>query len=108
MKINRITRLLVCCLVVGITSFFAAVQHASAQSSTQVNIIGIPPVLSSPFADDIQNNFTNGRYQVVFNYSSFTNRPVDFVFDFVLENDNRNIVEVASIPKAIKPGNYVF
>lgn len=85
-----------------------AVTAGFSQSSTQVDIVGIPAVLTTPYADDIEQNFSNGRYQVVFNYSSFSNRPVDFEFRFVLKKDNRTLIDVTSLPKAFTPGNYVF
>ncbi|MEX0662970.1 MAG: hypothetical protein WEA58_06300 [Balneolaceae bacterium] len=89
--------------------FFALGNSALlAQSSTQVNVIGVPPVLTSPFADDIENGFRTGQYQIIFNYSSFNNQPVDFVFDFVLLKNNRAIVDITSAPRAFAPGSYVF
>lgn len=83
-------------------------QTLMAQSSSQVNIVGIPPVLSSPQANAIEQNFKNGQYQVIFNYSSFSSQPVDFVFDFRLIRNNRTILELESLPKAFTPGSYVF
>ncbi|PKD44287.1 prefoldin domain-containing protein [Rhodohalobacter barkolensis] len=83
-------------------------QHSYSQSSTQVNIVGIPPVLTSPFADNIETNFKTGQYQVIFNYSSFSSQPVDFVFEFTLRRNNRTIIEFESLPRAFTPGSYVF
>jgi large repetitive protein len=87
---------------------FVGSSVVKAQSSTQVNIVGVPPILSSPFADDIENKFRTGQYQVIFNYSSFNNLPVDFVFNFVLVKNNRTIVDITSAPRAFTPGSYVF
>ena len=95
-----------CLLTVACIGFFSVQSHA--QSSAQVNIVGIPPVLSSPFADNIETNFKTGQYQVIFNYSSFSSQPVDFVFDFTLTRNNRTIIEFESLPKAFTPGSYVF
>ncbi|WP_141691525.1 hypothetical protein [Rhodohalobacter halophilus] len=83
-------------------------QALMAQSSSQVNIVGIPPVLSTPQANAIEQNFKNGQYQVIFNYSSFSSQPVDFVFDFRLVRNNRTILELESLPRAFTPGSYVF
>src|SRR6056297_710875 len=94
-------------LLVAVCIGFFSVQ-SYAQSSTQVNIVGIPPVLSSPFADNIETNFKTGQYQVIFNYSSFSSQPVDFVFEFTLTRNNRTIIEFESLPKAFTPGSYVF
>ncbi|WP_340105872.1 hypothetical protein [Rhodohalobacter sp. 8-1] len=79
-----------------------------AQSSTQVNIVGIPPVISSPYADDIESKFKSGQYQVIFNYSNFSSQPVDFVFDVALTRNNRILFEITSVPRAYTPGSYVF
>lgn len=81
---------------------------AVAQSSTQVTIIGVPPVLSTPFTDDIRNNFENGQYQVILNYSGFSTVPVDFVFDFALSRNGRELVRITSAPIAFTPGSYIF
>lgn len=81
---------------------------AVAQSSTQVTIIGVPPVLSTPFTDDIRNNFENGQYQVILNYSGFSTVPVDFVFDFALSRNGRELVRITSAPTAFTPGSYIF
>ncbi|TVR34623.1 MAG: hypothetical protein EA390_02755 [Balneolaceae bacterium] len=95
------------CLAVVMTGFFFA-DTVKAQSSSQVNIIGIPPILSSPLADDLEQNFRSGQYQVIFNYSSFTSQPVDFEFDFVLTRNNRTLVELTSVPRPFTPGSYIF
>src|SRR5690625_6817007 len=42
---------------------------AAAQSTSQVTIVGIPPVLPSPYADDIETSFVTGQYQIIFNRS---------------------------------------
>lgn len=79
-----------------------------AQSSSQVTIVGIPPILSSPYAEDLENSFVTGQYQVIFNYTSFTSQPVDFVFDFTVSKNNRTIIEIESLPQSFSPGTYVF
>ncbi|WP_234567711.1 hypothetical protein [Rhodohalobacter sp. 614A] len=79
-----------------------------AQSSSQVTIVGIPPILSSPYAEDIESSFVTGEYQVIFNYTSFTSQPGDFVFDFTVSKNNRTIIEIESLPRAFTPGTYVF
>lgn len=82
--------------------------HLQAQSTSQVTIVGIPPILPSPFADDIENDFTRGQYQIIFNYSSFTMQPVDFIFEFTVSKNNKEIIEIASLPMAFVPGAHVF
>ncbi|NBC64079.1 MAG: hypothetical protein GVY07_00275, partial [Bacteroidetes bacterium] len=87
---------------------FVNFNTVQAQSSSQVTIVGIPPILPSPYAEDLENSFVTGQYQVIFNYTSFTSQPVDFVFDFTVSKNNRPIVEIESLPQAFSPGTYVF
>jgi len=79
-----------------------------AQSSSQVTIVGIPPILPTPFANDLENSFVTGQYQIIFNYTSFTQQPVDFVFDFQVFQNNRRLISVQSLPSSFTPGTYVF
>ncbi|MDZ7757740.1 hypothetical protein [Rhodohalobacter sp.] len=88
--------------------FIAGRSVAFGQSTSQINIIGIPPVLSSPFAEDIESNFKNGRYQVIFSYSSFSSQPVDFVFDFSLYLNNRELLTLTSLPRSFTPGTTIL
>ena len=81
---------------------------AAAQSTSQVTIVGIPPVLPSPYADDIETSFVTGQYQIIFNYTSFSNTPAEFAFRFEVLKDNRPIVEIESMPEPFTPGTYVF
>lgn len=103
-RYNQVTKL----LLTAIIFLFCSNSILTAQSSTQINIIGVPPALTTPFADDIENSFRTGQYQIIFNYTSFTSLPVDFVFDFVLYRNNRPIVDITSAPRAFTPGSYVF
>ncbi len=95
------------CMAIFFAGFLLA-DTVRAQSSSQINIIGIPPILPSPLVDDIEQNFRSGQYQVIFNYSSFTSQPVDFVFDFTLTLNNRTLVELTSVPRPFTPGSYIF
>jgi len=85
-----------------------AAKPVLSQSSSQVTIVGIPAVLPSPFAEDVENNFKSGRYQVIFSYSSFNNQPVDFVFEFTVFLNNRELLSVTSLPAAFTPGTVVL
>ncbi|TVR19193.1 MAG: hypothetical protein EA391_01175 [Balneolaceae bacterium] len=81
---------------------------ALSQSSSQVSITGIPSILPTPFADDLENNFISGQYQISFTYTSQFNQPIDFIFDFVVRKDGRAIIDLQSEPRAFTPGTYVF
>src|SRR5690625_5690458 len=70
---------------------------AAAQSTSQVTIVGIPPVLPSPYADDIETSFVTGQYQIIFNYTSFSNTPAEFAFRFeVLKRSEEHTSELQS------------
>jgi|GEM_PF-3402415 len=82
--------------------------RAHAQSTSQVTIVGIPPMLPSPFAEDIENSFVTGQYQIIFNYTSFSSVPVDFIFDFTVLKGGQEIIEISSLSAPFTPGTYVF
>ena len=107
MKYNKAVSRLAVLMIILICGLWNT-EKVVAQSSTQVTIIGVPPVLSTPFADDIRNNFENGQYQVILNYSGFSTVPVDFVFDFALTRNGRELINITSAPIAFSPGSYVF
>lgn len=83
-------------------------KHVQAQSTSQVTIVGIPPVLPSPFASDIENSFVSGQYQIIFNYTSFSPSPVDFIFDFTVLKEGQEIISISSLPAPFAPGTYIF
>ena len=93
---------------VMLTAFLGLSRPVQAQSSTQVTIVGVPPILPTPFANDLENSFVTGQYQIIFNYTSFTQQPVDFVFDFQVFQNNRRLISVQSLPSSFAPGTYVF
>lgn len=88
--------------------FLGSSHTLHAQSSSQVTIVGIPPILPTPFANDLENSFVTGQYQIIFNYTSFSQQPVDFVFDFQVFQSNRRLISVQSLPSSFTPGTYVF
>ncbi len=78
------------------------------QGMTNVNVTGIPGMINNPYTDEFFDNFLNGRYQVVFTYHNNNTQPVDFVFQFVVFKDNKQVIEVESLPQSYVPGAYVF
>lgn len=91
-------------IILNICSFATA----QAQGVTQVNITGIPSVLSSPYTDQIEQNFRNGQYQVILNYSNSSFSQVDFVFDFSLSRNGRELISITSDPVSLEPGTQIF
>lgn len=96
-------------IILGLLSMqVVSADRLQGQSTSQVTIVGIPPVLPSPFAEDIENSFVTGQYQIIFNYTSFSSAPVDFIFDFSVLKEGQAIIEISSLPAPFTPGTYIF
>ncbi|MFN2373659.1 MAG: hypothetical protein ABR545_07570, partial [Cyclonatronaceae bacterium] len=85
----------------------AAPTNLYAQQSVQVSITGIPPILSSPFVSELENNFRTGIYQVQLNYMGGT-APIDVYFTLRLTKDGQVILDERSRIIAYDPGFYVL
>lgn len=83
-------------------------QTVYAQGMASVNVTGIPPVINEPYTDQFEQNFRNGRYQLIFTYNSSNSGAVDFRFRFSLNRNGEELIEVISDPKSFRPGAYVF
>lgn len=92
-------------LMVGLAGI---TQSISAQGMTNINVTGISPVIEEPFTDVFEENFRNGRYQVIFTYNNNNAAPVDFRFQFRLTRGGEELINVTSEPKSFRPGAYVF
>ena len=88
--------------------FITGAESAQAQGSANINVTGIPGVINNPFTDQFEENFRNGRYQVIFTYNNSNSQPVDFRFEFSLMKDGREVIEVTSDPETFSPGAYIF
>lgn len=87
--------------------FFSSV-NIIAQEVSQITIMGIPAVLSSPNISDQKNNFDNGMYTVQFSYTSQNSGQVPFVFHVVVTKDGETLADIKSSPKNFSPGTYFF
>ena len=94
--------------VLLICLFITGAESAQAQGSANINVTGIPGVINNPFTDQFEENFRNGRYQVIFTYNNSNSQPVDFRFEFSLMKDGREVIEVTSDPETFSPGAYIF
>ena len=86
----------------------SGVQGVMAQGVASINVTGIPSVINDPFTDQFEENFRNGRYQVIFTYNNSNTQPVDFRFEFSLSKDGKEVLEITSEPESFAPGAYVF
>jgi len=81
-------------------------QHAKAQESTQIIITGVPPILSSPFYEDLLDDYDRGLYQLQFIYTAPGNTPRSFRFRVTVTRDGATLANVVSDPVSFEPGVY--
>lgn len=79
-----------------------------AQETTQVSIVGIPPILPSPYFSDLENNYHQGQYHIQLTYSG--NRPdgAKFIWDVRLTKDGRELLQASSDIMVYTPGTYYY
>lgn len=92
-----------CCL-----SFESQAQSTAGQGVASINVTGIPAVIEAPFTNQFEQNFRNGRYQLIFTFNSSSFEPADFRFRFRVTRQGKEVLEVISDPKTFQPGAYVF
>lgn len=82
---------------------------ASAQSgTTQVSIIGFPPILPSPLVYDLVDNYESGRYLFTVTYASASATPTRFRLRVSLTHNGQSVGELTSLPADLSPGVYSF
>ncbi|HKJ44711.1 MAG TPA: hypothetical protein VJ991_02695, partial [Balneolales bacterium] len=99
--------LAICILTFGFLNTFL-VNRANAQSVSQVQIVGIPPVAKTPYLNSLKKNFEAGLYRVQFLYSSPSMQPKNFKFKVSLTRDGNSILDLTSNPKQFSPGMHTF
>ena len=85
-----------------------SVSSVRAQGTSQVQIIGIPPVASSPYLGTLEKKFEAGQYRVQMMYSSNSEIPASFVFQLKLSRNGTSLVDITSDPVKYSPGMYTF
>ena len=73
-----------------------------AQSTVQVTVTGIPPILPSPFISDFERNVFNGNYRVTANVTGGGSLNVRFRVRVALAGEV--LVDELSEPKELQPG----
>ena len=79
-----------------------------AQGTVQVDVLGIGPVLETPFVSELTQRFETGRYPIRILYSSPTAQTTAFRLEAVLRRDGGEIARVASEPFRLAPGVYTY
>ena len=86
-----------------------APQRAQAQTgSTQVTIVGVPPILPSPSIDDLLDEYDRGAYQFTVLFTSASTAPVPFRLSISLQRNGITAFTVESLPVDLSPGVYTF
>jgi len=98
-KIMRI----VTAVILMVLSFSLAVP-VQAQSTAQVNIIGIPQVLPSPFISDFESNVFGGTYQVQVNVLGAGVPSERIRFRVRLSLDGEILIDEESLPVDLSQG----
>ncbi|MCH8487321.1 MAG: hypothetical protein LAT75_10695, partial [Candidatus Cyclonatronum sp.] len=106
-KINKVRRLLfLAAFAFFILAAAAAGSRLQAQETAQIILTGIRPVLSSPFLDDLRNDYDSGRYQVQFIYNTQLNQPRDFRFRFQVIKNGDVLIDETSNLRRFAPGTH--
>ncbi len=82
--------------------------RALAQGTVQIDVLGVPPVLETPFVSELAQRFETGRYPIRILYSSPTAQSTTFTLEAILRRDGGELARVASEPFALSPGVYTY
>ncbi len=94
-------------LFVGFLSVVSTTS-VQAQGTSQVQIIGIPSQISSPYLGVLEKKFRVGLYRVQFMYSNASQLPKSFRFEMKLSRNGDNLIDMTSDPVQYTPGMYTF
>jgi len=90
--------------VILIVLSFSNAEFAEAQSTAQVNIIGIPQILPSPFISDFESNVFGGTYQVQVNLIGGGVLEERIRFRVRLTLDGEILIDEDSLPVELTQG----
>ncbi|TVQ13353.1 MAG: hypothetical protein EA364_06880 [Balneolaceae bacterium] len=107
-RFGRSTRQVIRCLTAIFLIFVSGLSGVRAQTTVQVNVLGVPPVLTSPFVTELESNFRTGLYRVQLNVINVQGQPVDMVFRIQVVKDGRVLVEETSRPVTYEPGIHLL
>ena len=92
----------------GLFFFILPSFNASAQGTVQVIVSGIPPVLQSPYVNDVERNFLLGQYLFQIQYTNPDPAPVSFTVEISLSRYGSELFRIVSFPVALTPGTYIY
>lgn len=79
-----------------------------AQSTAQVQLIGVPPQLSAVQFNTLVRNYRAGMYPVQFIYNEPSGRAATFRFELRVRYNGRIALEMTSNPTTFRPGVYTY
>ncbi len=85
-----------------------SLQGVQAQGTAQVIVSGLPPVLPSPYLEDLERDYRQGRYITQFIFISPNRQPRSFQFLLTLERDGESLIEMTSEPVILEPGVHTY
>jgi len=100
--VGKMVRILTAAIVILFGLLYT--EQAAAQSTAQVNIIGIPQILPSPFISDFESNVFGGTYQVQVNVLGGGLPSERIRFRVRLTLDGEILVDEESLPVDLEPG----
>ncbi len=92
----------------GLFLFTGSSYNASAQGTVQVIVSGVPPVLQSPYVNDIERNFRLGQYQFQIIYNNPDPAPASFNVEITLSKFSKELFRMTSFPVSLTPGTYIY
>lgn len=79
-----------------------------AQSTAQVQLIGVPPQLSAVQFNTLVRNYQAGMYPVQFIYSEPSGRAATFRFELRVRYNGSIVLNLTSDPVTVQPGVYTY
>lgn len=83
-------------------------ESARAQSTAQVQLIGVPPQLSAVQFNSLVRNYRAGMYPVQFIYNEPSGRAATFRFELRVRYNGNIVLEMTSDPTTFRPGVYTY
>ena len=79
-----------------------------AQSTAQVQLIGVPSQLTAVEYTTLERNYRSGLYPIQFIYNNPSGRAATFRFEFRVRYNGSIVLEMTSDPTTFQPGVYTY
>jgi hypothetical protein len=85
-----------------------APQSGKAQGTFRADVLNVPPVLSSPYVSDLEQNVRQGRYAVQLTYSNANGDRVQARLRLTVRHEGEQVLQTTSQPASFQPGTYTY